>query len=128
MKIAPRCPTLRIIVSIDPLPASERQVLTEWAHSVNLELLDMTELEQWGSEQGIRCDPGPVKGVKGEHELDRDRIVTISYTSGTTGNPKGVVLTNFNFTTAVLSNSLGNTNMLVEEEFVYFSLLPLSHM
>jgi long-chain acyl-CoA synthetase len=45
----------------------------------------MGEFEKWGQEEGVRCDPGPVKGVAGEEELDRDRVLTISYTSGTTG-------------------------------------------
>jgi long-chain acyl-CoA synthetase len=85
LKLAPKCPSLRVIVSMDPLLHGEKDVLTQWASSVNVELLDMLELEKWGSTEGIRCDPGPVKGVPGEHELDRDRIVTISYTSGTTG-------------------------------------------
>jgi long-chain acyl-CoA synthetase len=70
---------------MDRLPRAERDVLSQWAASVHVELLEMSELENWGSEQGIRCDPGPVKGVEGEDELDRQRVVTISYTSGTTG-------------------------------------------
>ena len=70
---------------MDTLPRAEREVLSDWAASLGLELLDMIELEKWGMQEGVRCDPGPVKGVPGEHELDRDRMVTISYTSGTTG-------------------------------------------
>lgn len=85
LKMAPKCPSLKIVVAIDPLTRAERDVLSQWANSVNLELLDMLELEKWGTDEGVRCDPGPVKGVAGEHELDRDRIMTISYTSGTTG-------------------------------------------
>ncbi len=85
LKIAPKCPSLKVIVTMDTLTRAERDVLSQWASSMDIELLDMLELEQWGMEEGIRCAPGPVKGVAGEHELDRDRIVTISYTSGTTG-------------------------------------------
>jgi len=70
---------------MDPLTRSERDVLSQWASSVNIELLDLLELEAWGEEEGVRCDPGPVKGVPGELELDKGRIATISYTSGTTG-------------------------------------------
>lgn len=85
LKLAPKCPSLKVIVTLDPLSRPERAALTEWADSIDVELLDMSELERWGQEEGVRCDPGPVRGVEGEHELDRDRIVTISYTSGTTG-------------------------------------------
>lgn len=70
---------------MDPLSRQEREVLSEWAGSIDIELLDMAELEQRGQEEGVRCDPGPVRGIEGEHELDRDRVLTISYTSGTTG-------------------------------------------
>lgn len=129
---------------MDPLPRNERDVLTAWASSVQIELLDMAELEIWGQQTGIRCDPGPVKGVAGETDLDRDRISTISYTSGTTGeyaavatpipsnipgNPKGVVLTNRNVTTAVISNALGvRYETTLGKEWRYISYLPLSHM
>ncbi|ORY32192.1 hypothetical protein BCR39DRAFT_524520 [Naematelia encephala] len=128
LKLAPVCPTLRVIVSMDPLPKPERDVLTAWATSVNVELLFMDELEAWGTEDGIKCDPGPVRGVAGEEELDRDRILTISYTSGTTGDPKGVVLTNKNLTTAIVSNALGSSFDAQTEEWRFLSYLPLSHI
>jgi len=45
----------------------------------------MTELEAYGQEEGVQLAPGPVHGLPEEDALDRDRILTISYTSGTTG-------------------------------------------
>lgn len=136
-------------------------MLSQWASSVGVELLDMAEMERWGAEEGVRCAPGPVKGLEGEDELDRNRVVTISYTSGTTGawigfvlrddrggetifrmiriwvpwltpavgDPKGVVLTNTNLTTATISNGLGATaELTLGEEWRFLSYLPLSHM
>jgi long-chain acyl-CoA synthetase len=76
---------------MDTLPRAERDVLSQWASSVGVELLDMAEMERWGAEEGVRCAPGPVKGLEGEDELDRDRVVTISYTSGTTGAWIGLI-------------------------------------
>ncbi|RSH90393.1 hypothetical protein EHS25_000998 [Saitozyma podzolica] len=129
LKIAPQCPSLRVIVTMDTLPRAERDVLSQWASSVGVELLDMAEMERWGTEEGVRCAPGPVKGLEGEDELDRNRVVTISYTSGTTGDPKGVVLTNTNLTTATISNGLGATaELTVGDEWRFLSYLPLSHI
>lgn len=101
----------------------------------------MLELEDWGSQSGNRCDPGPVRGVPGEEELDRSRIVTVSYTSGTTGgstsnpraknigDPKGVVLTNRNMTSAAISNVFGGSQEVSKtEDWIYLSYLPLAHM
>jgi long-subunit acyl-CoA synthetase (AMP-forming) len=46
------------------------------------------------------------------------------------GDPKGVVLTNYNLTTAAISNSFGTARGVEElsEPFRYFSFMPLSHM
>ncbi|KAL7423613.1 medium-chain fatty acid-CoA ligase faa2 [Cryptotrichosporon argae] len=126
LKIAPKCPSLRVVVSIDLLPPAERALLTQWASTVGITLLDMHELEEWGKTDGIRVVPGPVAGVEGELEMDRDRIVTISYTSGTTGDPKGVVLTNWNLTSAAISNALGSP--VYPTEWRMISYLPLSHI
>jgi len=54
-----------------------------------------------------------------------DDIVEIVYTSGTTGDPKGVVLTHRNIT----SNVLGACRHIeIPERFNFLSVLPLSHM
>lgn len=129
LKIAPQCPSLRVVVSMDPVSKAEHTVLQTWAQSVNVELLFLADLEKWGQEEGIKCEPGPVKGIAGEEELDQKRVATISYTSGTTGDPKGVVLTNENVTTAVISNALGSSlDIPSGGEFTYFAYLPLSHI
>ncbi len=74
IKIAPQCPQLRVIVSIDTLPRAERSVLSQWAESVGLELLVFDELEAFGKQPDVQCAPGPVGGIPEEHVLDRDRI------------------------------------------------------
>lgn len=125
LKLAPRCPSLRAVVSMDPISAAERDVLSQWAASVGILLLDQTELEEWGCQPGNYCTPALSPEEK---EIDRKRIVTISYTSGTTGNPKGVVLTNWNMTSAVVSNSYGVGDYLTREGWRFLSYLPLSHV
>jgi long-chain acyl-CoA synthetase len=67
---------------MDPLSATELSVLQAWASSVDVELLTMPDLEQWGASPEIAIEAGPLPG---EEEMDLKRVITISYTSGTTG-------------------------------------------
>ncbi|OGI65909.1 MAG: hypothetical protein A2W18_12695 [Candidatus Muproteobacteria bacterium RBG_16_60_9] len=66
----------------------------------------------------------------GNHELVRSRIdpkelTTIVYTSGTTGRPKGVMLSHRN----IVSNVLGASKVVVlTPDDVAVSFLPMSHM
>lgn len=77
-------------------------MLTDWAHSVGVELLSFDELEKWGAEEGIRVDAGPAKGIQGEQELDQYRVASISYTSGTTGQSNLTTCVSPSLTTQVI--------------------------
>lgn len=56
-----------------------------------------------------------------ESEVAEDDVVTISYTSGTTGNPKGVMLTHLNYFT----NSMDSVEMFEVPPLEYQTLLIL---
>ena len=57
-------------------------------------------------------------------ESDNDELATIVYTSGTTGNPKGVMLSHRN----IISNAYSSLrSVYVTEEDMFLSFLPLSH-
>ncbi|KAK7310370.1 hypothetical protein RJT34_07844 [Clitoria ternatea] len=57
-------------------------------------------------------------------------ICTIMYTSGTTGDPKGVIVNNETFMAEVLSidHIIMLTDRVATEDDVYFSFLPLAHV
>lgn len=58
-------------------------------------------------------------------EADADALATIVYTSGTTGRPKGVMLSHRN----ILSNAWSAVNLVdVYDNDLFLSFLPLSHM
>lgn len=66
----------------------------------------------------------PAKQHKFAPELGKDSVATIVYTSGTTGPPKGVVLTHG----ALLWNARAvATFNPVRSDDVFFSILPLAH-
>ncbi|BEJ13229.1 hypothetical protein CspHIS471_0304030 [Cutaneotrichosporon sp. HIS471] len=125
LRMAPLCPSLRVIVTMDPISAAERDVLSQWAASLGILLLDQLEMEEWGAQADNFVPPTVADD---EIEIDQNRIVTISYTSGTTGNPKGVILSNWNMTSAVISNAYGVGEYFDNPGFKFFSYLPLSHV
>lgn len=57
-------------------------------------------------------------------ELDPDTIIAINYTSGTTGEPKGVLMTHRNIVTDAFS-AMRSLPIYAEDRFLSF--LPLSH-
>jgi len=58
-------------------------------------------------------------------KLDPRKMATLVYTSGTTGNPKGVMLSHYN----ILSNALASASCApFYEDDIFLSFLPLSHM
>ena len=58
------------------------------------------------------------------YKADRHELATIVYTSGTTGRPKGVMLSHHNI---LLNAFLGIESINVYREDVFLSFLPLSH-
>jgi long-chain acyl-CoA synthetase len=62
---------------------------------------------------------------KFEPAVSPESTATIVYTSGTTGDPKGVVLTHANIVTNALANI---ARFRVTQDDVYLSFLPLCHM
>ena len=62
------------------------------------------------------------------NETKRDAIFTISYTSGTEKDPKGVMLSNENFISAIANILKVAGDFPFNQEDVYISYLPLAHV
>lgn len=120
LKMSPRLPGLKLIVSLDPLEQGElashtkASVLNEIASQHGIQIYSMTQVEEIGAKSG-RAPRAP----------SRNDICTINYTSGTTGNPKGVLITHGNAVSAIAG---GRTNGNVSSKDVHLSYLPLAHI
>ena len=121
LKIKSRCPTLKLVISLDSLDDGElpgqrkADILGAWATEVGLQIHTIDEVEALG-----RANPHP------HFPPQPDDIVTISYTSGTTSYPKGVILTNANAVASATSARL--TVPSSSTTSVYCSYLPLAHI
>ena len=86
---------------------------------IGVELYDIKEQHGWGELVASN------QALKGLTDLKHEDLITIMYTSGTTGNPKGVMHTLGNF------NTLTNTAVEViklPKQPRYFSYLPMTHI
>jgi long-chain acyl-CoA synthetase len=121
LRMKARCPTLKLIVSLDPIDYSGispghsvASILNGWAADAGVQLHEMGTIEALG-----RSFPHPMVPPQPSD------IVTINYTSGTTGNPKGVVLVHEN---AVAAASNGKVLAPTGPDDVVCSYLPLAHI
>ncbi len=108
-EVRPECPTLEHVVVID-----DRGRLPEGAISFD-DIFDLAT-----------ADPGEIREwTETWSAYGRDKVATIVHTSGTTANPKGVVLTHGN----ILHNFEGGVQAVdFNEDDLFLSFLPLSHM
>ncbi|XP_062501468.1 long-chain-fatty-acid--CoA ligase 1-like [Corticium candelabrum] len=108
------CSNLKVIIKVGDVTIED----TEKAESAGVEIVSFLDVETAGVEdQHDHVPPKP------------SSLATVCYTSGTTGDPKGVMLTHQNFA-AVIGASLQNTQAMSIEftpTDVHFSYLPLAH-
>lgn len=120
LKLKPRIPTLKLIIVLDPLSAGELpgeskgDLLNSLASELGVSIHYIRDVETLGEKQPLPMNP-PTP----------DDIATINYTSGTTGNPKGVVLTHRN---AHAGTCASMVLLGTQPGQVICSFLPLAHI
>jgi long-chain acyl-CoA synthetase len=126
------CPCLKQIVVLDAI----NEGLQKLAKECNVELMTFADLLARGSALQTRPQL-TVCGVRlslNSHIISftlqppkPTSIATICYTSGTTGMPKGAVITHKNICAVVSALGMFKNAELTEKD-VYMSFLPLAHM
>lgn len=116
LSLSPKLPTIKTIVSIGEMSATQKELLDAWSMQRKIRVMTLAELEGLGAN-------APVEPPK----VTPDTIATICYTSGTTGEPKGAILTQGALASATYSNTCGmDVTPFVAP--VLLSFLPLAHI
>lgn len=120
LKLAPALPSLKFIISMDPLRGGEQpgcsknELLNKLAEDAGIKVYCFADVEALGAASQLSMNPP-----------NPEDTCTINYTSGTTGHPKGVVLTHANAISGVAGarcSSEYSTSALM------LSYLPLAHI
>lgn len=117
---AKRIPTLKLIICLDPLEAGEKPgfsklaILNELSQATGIAIHGIEQVEALGAAANIPF-----------HPPQPSDNVTINYTSGTTGNPKGVVLTHAN---AIAGCATARVTTEGLSSDILVSYLPLAHI
>ncbi|KAI6249170.1 Long chain acyl-CoA synthetase 7, peroxisomal [Erysiphe necator] len=120
LKLAPRVPKLKLIICFDSLDDGERPgsskkiILNDIAKDSNIKIYSMKEVEALGVNSKIPFNPPRPND-----------LITINYTSGTSGIPKGVALTHANAMAGICSARTIATTLPSE---TLISYLPLAHI
>ncbi|HET6363049.1 MAG TPA: long-chain fatty acid--CoA ligase [Gemmatimonadota bacterium] len=109
MEVRDRCPSLSWVISLEPVEQEE-----EW-------LLTARQLVERGREARV-SRPSAVDERRAA--IDPEETATILYTSGTTGRPKGVMLSHRNLVTNTID---ALESLAVSPSDLHLSWLPLSH-
>ena len=118
LRVLPNTPTIKIVIYDGKLPADLVEKIKTAAPGREVRVLSQDQLRELG------------KG-KPEHEERRPKpedIACIMYTSGTTGAPKGIVLSHTNLIAAVGAIQPLMGHIFTPEQDTLLAFLPLAHI
>jgi long-chain acyl-CoA synthetase len=113
-KIGDRAPTLRNVIYSGEMTAAELQRIKDLCPQ--FQFYPMAQVQELG-----RLNPVPAVAPEPED------ICCIMYTSGSTGNPKGVMLSHANVVAAV-AGAVSGVFQYVSNDGCYLAYLPLAHV
>lgn len=116
IEIIQQCPKIKNLISFDKLSQEDIDILK--ARNINLYMFK--EAIKIGETANVTVVPGNL-----------DTLATICYTSGTTGMPKGVMLSNSNFISTIagaVKGPLSWKSVEISSLDRHFSYLPLAHV
>ncbi|MEY5045838.1 MAG: hypothetical protein RL713_1063, partial [Bacteroidota bacterium] len=117
LELAPKCPNLKVVVVFESLfkdQPSPLPILKKWGAQIGITVVSFQETLDLGKKHQL-----PTRLPKG------DDLLCLSYTSGTTGNPKGAMLSHTNLVSTLRAASFTVT---LAPEDVHISYLPLAHI
>ena len=113
LKTENKVKTLKNLITIEDPTADE----IELCKKHELQLYKFSECIEIGKKSNIKLNP----------KVGKDTLATICYTSGTTGNPKGVMLTHKNYVSMIIGVAAQKQVNLQHGECC-LSWLPLAHV
>ncbi|VDN60258.1 unnamed protein product [Dracunculus medinensis] len=107
--VAEKCPSLKAVIYFLPIDKSKKMLNLDPLYEKFRHVLSLNELENLSKSFAKKED-----------------IAMIMYTSGTTGAPKGVMITNQNIVASIAGISAGVS--ILSENDTYIGYLPLAHI
>ncbi len=112
LEIRSHCPSVQNVIVCDPPP-----------QSIPHRVMSFSQIVESGRDEETKHGRSRFDELRAA--VQPEDLATLVYTSGTTGNPKGAMLTHSNLTSNVLATS---EVLPLQRGWVALSILPLSHI